>query len=259
MMQLDLDALQQSLIRRDTSTKREPPTFVPNEHAQSMAAAADEIEECYRVLKRGDTNLVAEILRGYGKYTEWQHYPPGDIHDSASHSQYYYHAHREGEHGHFHIFLRKKGMPKGCTPARLPASVERPLGKDAISHIIAISMDKWGYPIRLFTGNRWLVNDTWYKPKDVAEMIDRFDIDHAWPCWATNRWVGAMLRLFRSQIEWLVAERDEAVRVWQAGHPDSVAYEDHDLDITSTLNISVEDQIQRVRAFSDRELSLEGV
>ncbi len=65
MMQLDLEALQQSLIRRDTGTKREPPTLVPSEHAQSMAAAADEIEECYRVLKRGDTNLVAEILRGY--------------------------------------------------------------------------------------------------------------------------------------------------------------------------------------------------
>ncbi len=212
-----------------------------------MAAAADEIEECYRVLKKGDTNLVAEVLRGYGTYTEWQHYPPGDIHDSDSHSQYYYHAHREGEHGHFHIFLRKKGMPKGCRPARLPASVERPLGKDAISHIIAISMDKRGYPIRLFTANRWLVNDTWYKPKDVIEMIDLFDIDHAWPCWATNRWVGAMLRLFRPQIEWLVAERDEAVRVWQAGHPDGVAQEDRDLDITSMLNISVEDQVQRVR------------
>jgi hypothetical protein len=139
-------------------------------------------------------------------------------------------------------------MPEDCEPARLPASVKRPLGDDAISHIIAISMDKSGYPIRLFTANRWLVDDSWYKPGDVAKMIDLFDIDHAWPCWATNRWVGAMLRLFRPQIEWLVAERDEVVRVWQACHPDGVAYEDRDLDIATIHQISVEDQIQRVRA-----------
>jgi|TARA_B100000315_G_C14538413_1_gene569600 hypothetical protein len=256
---LDIDTLKQSLVRRDSGAKSEPPTLVPSEHAHSMAAAADDIEECYRVLKRGGTNLVAEVLRGYGTFTEWHHYPPGDIHDPETSSQYYYHAHRPGEHGHFHTFLRKKGMPRGCRPAPLPASVERPIGKDAISHIIAISMDKSGYPIRLFTANRWLVNDTWYKPEYVTEMIDLFDIDHAWPCWATNRWVGAMLRLFRPQIEWLVAERDEAVRVWQAGHPDSVVYEDRDLDITSMLDISVEDQIRRVRAFSGRELSREGV
>ena len=142
-------------------------------------------------------------------------------------------------------------MPKGCRPAPLPDSVERPLGKDAISHIIAISMDKRGYPTRLFTANRWLTGETWYRPKDVAQMINRFNIDHAWPSWPTNRWVGAMLRLFRPQIEWLLAERDEAVRVWQAGHPDGEVYEDRELDITSILHISVEDQIKHVRAITN--------
>ena len=65
--------------------------------------------------------------------------------------------------------------------------------------------------------------------------------------WPTNRWIGAMIRLFRPQIRWLVEERDAAVAVWQAGNPDSVVYEDHGFEVPSVMDISVENQIRRVR------------
>ena len=59
-----------------------------------------------------------------------------------------------------------------------------------------------------------------------------------------------MINLFRPQIEWLVRERDEAVRIWQAGNPDdeTVVYEDKKLEVTSVIDISVEEQIKLVRA-----------
>jgi len=64
-------------------------------------------------------------LRGGGVFYEWNHYPEGDVYDPDSHAQYYYHAHppqlRGGdEHGHFHTFLRPRGMPSGTMPLMLP-------------------------------------------------------------------------------------------------------------------------------------------
>ena len=82
---------------------------------------------------------------------------------------------------------------------------------------------------------------------DVIQMLDLFDIDHAAPSWPTNRWVGAMIRLFRPQVEWLLRERDEAVRIWQACHPDDPAHEDHGLEVPSRIQISIDDQVRRVR------------
>lgn len=252
MAEIDLDALKDSLVRREVSVGREPPTTVPREHLATMTAAADEVEECLRVLDKGGINLVGEILRDEGKFVEWDHYPKGDIYDKETHSQFYYHAHpsdlRAPEHGHFHTFMRAKGLPKSIKPAPMPTSVTRPRGKDAIGHVVGISMDKQGLPIWMFTTNRWVTGESWYAAEDVIKMLDLFDIDHAAPSWPTNRWVGAVIRLFRPQVEWLLRERDEAVQIWQAGHPDDPAYEDHGLEVPSRIQISIDDQVRRVRA-----------
>ena len=53
MAEIDLDALKDSLVRREVSVGREPPTAVPREHLETMAAAADEVLECLRVLDKG--------------------------------------------------------------------------------------------------------------------------------------------------------------------------------------------------------------
>jgi hypothetical protein len=251
---VDIDALKNSLLRREEGADRIPLWVVPPQRAEEMNAAADEVLECQAVLDKGDGNLVAEVLRGGGTFTEWDHYPKGDVYDRQTHSQYYYHAHpselRTGEHGHFHTFLRVKGMPKAMQPAPMPTSVDRPLGKDALSHLIGISMDKAGNPIRLFTVNGWVTGESWYSAKDVLEMLDLFAITHAVPSWPTNRWVGAMIKLFRPQIEWLLAERDESVRLWLVGKvdPETPVYDDRKLEVTSVLDISVDAQVKLVRA-----------
>jgi hypothetical protein len=76
--------------------------------------AGEEALECRRVLAKAGLNLVGEVLRGQGTFYQFNHYPEGDVYDRDSHAQYYYHAHRgvEGEHGHFHTFLRA-GWPAG--------------------------------------------------------------------------------------------------------------------------------------------------
>jgi hypothetical protein len=217
-----------------------------------MLAGGEDILEWYRVLTKTGDNVVGELLKHQGTFFEWNHYPKGDVYDTATHGQYFYHTHakgsRPGEHGHFHTFLRAKGMPPGMAPTPYDGDVEWPSGDDALSHLIGISMDKKGYPVSLFSVNRWVTGETWYPAENVTAMIGLFEIDHARPSWPVNRWITAMLRLFHPQIIDLVRQRDAALADWRRKHPDRDVFEDRELEVTSQLKISVDKQLAAVRA-----------
>ncbi len=206
-----------------------------------------QIQECYRVLKNAGSNVVWEILRQSEPFKQWDHYPKGDVFDKVSHSQYFYHAHPRinpdtglcfEENGHFHLFVRTAGIPPEIRPVDIDRSC-RPEGskEDDICHIIAISMDKQGYPRRLFTTNRWVTGETWYQAKDVAKLIDYFNIDHSYPSWPLNLWLSSIVRVYRNEILTLVKERDHAIAAWKKEHPERNVYEDRKLEITSVYEI----------------------
>ena len=226
------------------------------ERLEEMELAGAVIAECYRVLKRANQNVVGQCLAHQGTFYELDHYPKGDVYDSETHSQYYYHAHRpeSGEHGHFHTFLRAGGMPQDVNPVPYSGKAVRPEGNDALAHFVAISMDGPGYPIGLFTTNRWVTDETFYPARDAIAMLDRFEIDHTYPCLATNRWVTAMLKLFRPQIKALLEERDKTMRQWAASRPGVDIYEDRELEVTSMIKIDVDAQVALVHAALGREL-----
>lgn len=204
-----------------------------------MLEAGREILECQRVLARGGLNVVGEVLRAQGPFVEMSHFPEDDVFDPDSHAQYYYHAHRGPvEHGHFHTFMRAAGMPSGSRPFDWPNAVESwPAGDEAISHLIAISMDAWGDAIGLFATNRWVTDETWYPAETVIAMLDGFEIDHAFPSWPTNRWLGAMLRLYRPWIAGLLRHRDAVINAWIEHGPGHDVFEDRALEITGFLSI----------------------
>ena len=225
---------------------------LPKDRLERMAAAGAELENVDRALARTRDNVVGEILRHQGTFFEWDHYPKGDVYDDVSHAQFFYHTHpgsaRDIEHGHFHTFVRAKGMPTHVKPARRKAMACSPCGDDALSHIIGISMDPHGTPLRLFTVNRWVTGETWYNAADVCELIDRFEVDHTQPSWATNRWITAMIQLFWPQAMALVRARDSTIAKWQRANPGADVLEDRRLEITSQIAISVADQVAAVRA-----------
>lgn len=246
--------LPHSLAMKTVNTETGAPapdlTGLSCDRLREMAAAGDEILECYRVLEKARLNIVGEILRGQGTFYENDHYPSDDVFDADTHSQYYYHAHRgpAEEHGHFHTFLRAAGMPEGIVSVPYTGTEPWPQGADALSHLIAISMDEYGYPRALFTVNRWVTGDAWYRASDVERMLDRFVIDHAHPSWPVNRWISAMFRLFRPQMIALLVQRDSTVAQWSYRHPERDVFEDRELDITSRSPISVDAQIAAVRS-----------
>ena len=218
------------------------------EQLETIAEAGREVVKWQRVLAKTGNNVVSEVIPKDGTFYQFNHCPPGDIYDRETHAQYYYHSHRPGEHGHFHTFLREKGIPKDCHPVEQSEADYIKQRNDTYSHLVAISMNRQGFPIGMFTTNRWVTAENWYAADDVCAMVDRFEIDHAQPSWPVNRWITAMYRLFRPQIVQLLRERDAVVADWQEKHPDGDVFEDRDLDLPSRIGISVDQQISDVQA-----------
>lgn len=222
------------------------------EELQTMRSAGDEVLTCLGAIGRAGSNPVGQILRHTGPFYEDAHYPENDVSDRLTHSQYYYHAHRgPGEHGHFHTFVRALGMPSNIEPAPYSGLAERPLGPDAICHLIAISMNAVGLPIGLFTTNRWVTAESFYTAANTISLLDRFSIDHTDPCWATNRWITALLKLFRPQIVELIQQRDLVIENWIKTHPGDV-FEDRELEVASEASIDIDEQIEAVDAELER-------
>ena len=249
-------------MRRENPRKN---LLVGRAEIEPMVAAATVIADCRRELAARDRDILGEVMAREATVSEWRHYPDGDVYDPKSHAQYFYHVHPVigrpvREHGHFHTFLRAEGMPAGTAPLILPevAVADVPAlppqapplkrgSREEVSHLVAIAVDCRGEPIRLFTTNRWVTGETWYRAEDVIRMLDRFAITEVEPSETLNRWVCAMLRLFRPQIAALLRMRDETVMAWRRRRRTQV-FEDPALEITSSLEISLDAQL----AFLDR-------
>jgi len=220
--------------------------YLPRAKLEAMLEAGQWVLECHRILQKTSDNIVGEVLRGNGTFTELEHYPPGDVFDPTSQSQYYYHAHRGGEHGHFHTFLRGQvaGKFQPIDQTHMDYMDDR---EDAICHLIAISMDNAGLPIGLFTTNRWVTAENWFTDEDTATMVSNFDVDLAQPSWPVNIWVTNMVRLFSPQIIALIRQRKGIIDDWQHRHAGDDVFEDRGLDILSEIPISVERQITLIQ------------
>lgn len=235
------------------------------------AEAAARLRECRAVLAAQGRTVIAEAVGEAAEIVDWRHYPDGEVYDPASHVQYFYHRHpgpaargraEPAEHGHFHLFLRGEGIPAGVTPLLLPeiAVANAPLprqsaplkrgSRDEVCHVVAIAVDGRGEPVRLFTTNRWVTGETWYRADDVIGMLDRVRLGADTPPALINRWIAALVRLFRPEIAVLLRNRDKAIMDWRWRWPRSNVFEDARLEVTSMFEIDLEARLAAVEARS---------
>jgi hypothetical protein len=231
-------------IAIDEKVLKERLSRCSNEELKKMLAAGEEIEEWDGILQKTGLSVIQKVLQGQNIVLTMEHYPLNDTFDNKTYSQYYYHAHREKEHGHFHLFLRQGGMEEGTLPLLWDKQLD---DIQTFAHLVAISMDDEGYPLTLFTVNRWVTGESWYAPEDLKKMVDRFDVSHAHPSYVANRWLKAMLILFRPQIDDLIDERDQILMRWQRGIPLKDVLENRELDVISEEKISIEAQLKVIR------------
>lgn len=183
-----------------------------------------------------------------GAFVANWHYPKGDRIDYASGAQYFYHCHREDmamqEHGHFHCFVRKAGWPKSY---RLPQIPQRDAYlNNPMSHVIAIGLNRYGQPLRMFTVNRWVSKECWFDAQRLSRLTKRmhFSIEKN-PEWQlVDRYVANLIQLFYEQIMWLHERRDEAVAQLAQQYGDEDIYHHKEVEELSSLSISVEEQVR---------------
>ena len=237
--------------------------------SERAASAAAIIRECRRSLASRSSGIAHEATGGVEALADWRHYPENDAYDPLSHAQYFYHRHPDvrapeppvevAEHGHFHLFLRAEGMPTGVAPLLLPeAAIANLAGpppqaaptkrgaRDEVSHLVAIAIDGCGEPTRLFTTNRWVTGETWYRAEDVIRMLDRFSLDGAEPPGVVNRWIGALVRLYQPEIARLLRKRDEVVMDPRRRRRRVDVFEDPRIEITSSLAIDLDARLAAV-------------
>ena len=218
---------------------------------ERLAQAAAEVVDCIRVLEKSGSNLVSEVL-GEGEFVEFEHYPENDVYDPETHAQYYFHAHPQArgewnDYGHFHTFLRPKGWVREIPPAA-PGTEPTTEVNDPVCHLVAISMGPQGRPVRLFTTNRWVTAETGCAARELIGMLDRFVVDLAKPSWPLNRWISAMIRLYREEIVKLMHERDATFAEWQITHPERDVFEDRALEVTSAMTIDLDAHLALIRS-----------
>jgi hypothetical protein len=139
---------------------------------------------------------------------------------------YYYHCHDQretprGEHGHFHVFARNQD--------------------GSHTHLVGVAVDDSGWPLRLFTTNRW-VTDEALKPASqvlaLAEQATRLRQRDP-----LGRWLLALLVLFRPQLEALLRQRDARLRTLRHGRSRDRLFEDRRVRVLSQCRVSLPRQV----------------
>ncbi len=151
--------------------------------------AGDALLACYRELDARDAHLVGELV-GDGDFEEDTHLPADDVRDPVSGAQFFFHAHLEGELGHFHTFARRRE-------------------DDPPAHLVGVSMDDRGLPTRLFVTDLWATEGSWCRAAELTSLRARFTFE-ASPPYAASRALPALLSLFWPEVLALYAARGEA-------------------------------------------------
>ena len=166
--------------------------------------AAQELANIQMRYAETGRTLNEAALCGAKDFIEWQHYPMNDLVDEHSGYEFYYHAHSadempNGEHGHFHVIKRNT---------------------QSFHHLIGISLDQKGLPVRLFTTNQWVTGEEMVDSGTAINLIKEFELTAKGRMAPVSKWINALIQLFTVEIESLLLERDQKIALLVAEQGD---------------------------------------
>jgi hypothetical protein len=224
------------------------PVLTPWKKSRFLTMAKRVLQAQQRMQTTDGKTILHYTLKGENIHKRMEHYPFDDRIDSKTGAQYYYHCHRENyeseEHGHFHCFLRYKFIPKHIKPIPLPdwdKHIANPM-----THLVAIGINRFGQPIRLFAVNRWISSEICYDARHTPNFIQRFKMTKQDdPYWQIlDQWVEAMLYLFSPQIAWLNRQRDLKIQEYIAKNPEIYPYNYEPIEELAEIKIDLNQHIQ---------------
>lgn len=178
--------------------------------------------------------------------TFWTHYPKKDARSASCKSRWYYHVHAPGsrdedEHGHFHLFLHRTQLPDGLEPKVWPP--QREDAKAHVTHLIGLSINKVGIPRSWFSVNRFVTNEFLYPADVMIEHLPDFNVDDTKEDDLVNRFVTAMVALYRDEIAELLRERDAKQAELVAEHGDAGYEKASGVEVLSQIPIDLDEKL----------------
>ncbi|MFA9218673.1 MAG: hypothetical protein ACEQSK_16435, partial [Sphingomonadaceae bacterium] len=147
------------------------------------------------------SNLTLAALAGARRFAPYRHYPQQDLVDTVHRTRFFYHGHpatqaAHDEHGHFHLFVEHDA----------PGAAKDTPG---FSHLVGLSLDSRGQPLRWFTTNRWVTGESWCAATRLQAMLPAIQWSSHGRLAPVARWLTAMVALFAADIALLLRQRDE--------------------------------------------------
>ncbi len=228
---------------------------LPAARLARMAEAGQRLISTARILAKTGDSVIDEVTRDCGPLHPYAHYPDGDVVDRESGAQFFFHMHpipplvmgggQGGLNGHFHCFVPAPGPGASQGGANPAPGLRRGSG---MAHLIAVEADRQSLPVRLFTTNRWVTDETWVEAPAAARLADRFVVELARPSLSVSIWLSSLVRLFQPQIAALLAARDAAITALSQLNPAGDPFEDRSFEVPSAMAVSVEAQMAGLRA-----------
>lgn len=205
-------------------------------------AAALRLLETYAGLAERGAHLFGDLLGGQMP-RQWSHYPEDDAIDLESGFHWFYHSHspedRPGasEHGHIHLFARRKLWARRLRSAREIEFAKlggEPAATENTRHLLTIGFDAKGIPTTLFTVNSWVTGDRMLSAGLTTELLGDMRLDTGNE--AVDAVIESLACLYRDEIRQQLIQRDEALFAWR-GHN---VLSDEKLELLSELKINVD-------------------
>jgi hypothetical protein len=204
--------------------------------------AALRLLETYANLAQRGAHLFEDLLGGQMP-RQWNHYPQDDAIDQESGFHWFYHSHspddRPGasEHGHIHLFARRKlwarRLRSTCDIAFAKLTAE-PAATQNTRHLLTIGFDAKGIATTLFTVNSWVTGDRMLSAGLTSELLCAMKLNTGNE--AVDTVIESLVGLYRDEIHELLNQRDKALFAWKGNN----VLSDEKLELLSEMAINVD-------------------
>lgn len=201
--------------------------------------------ETYANLAQRGEHLFGSLLGGQTP-RQWSHYPEDDAIDQSTGFQWFYHSHspedRPGsaEHGHVHLFARRKLWSRRLRSAEELAFAEHAQGANTwvnTRHLLALGFDAKGIPKTLFTVNSWVTGDLMLSASNTTQLLDQMTLDTGNK--DVDTVIECVVQLYKEEIQDLLLRRDSLL--YQKRAPGILG--DERLELLSDIAIDVDQKL----------------
>lgn len=195
--------------------------------------AAESLTSCLFEMATAETNPVLQVIDINNPIEENKKYPPELLQFNHSGWRAYYHCHPasragnhrfQGEHGHFHIFVRIQKEP------------------EIWSHIVALAMDNMGQPLGWFTVNHWVTGQSWSKADDLVRSLSK--IPYQKQNTLLERWLLSLLHLSHEKVTTILYERDKVIEIKQNNSEGKNIKQDRELYLLTEIAMNIKELLE---------------